>query len=227
MTTGPWKDRINHFKQVIYLFVLLGFSVCQAGSYDDFFFALKQDDPAKVSALLRRGFDPNTVDPSSTPALITAINASSFNVAAMLVQWPTTQVEVRNSADESPLMLAALKGELILCQALIKRGGDVNKPGWAPLHYAATSENINVVRLLLEENAYIDAASPNGTTPMMMAAHYGSDAAVKLLLEAGADPQLKNELGLSALDFANRANRPTPAELIAAAIRARQPKGTW
>jgi ankyrin repeat protein len=223
MTTDRGTYRLNYFKQVVYLFVLIGLSVSRAGSYDDFFFALRQDDPAKIGALLRRGFDPNTVDPTSTPALIVAIKASSFNVAALLVQWPTTQVEVRNTADESPLMLAALKGELVLCQALIKRGGDVNKPGWAPLHYAATSENIDVVRLLLEENAYIDAASPNGTTPLMMAAHYGSDAAVKLLLDAGADPELKNELGLSALDFANRASRPTPAEMIAAAIRTRRP----
>jgi len=39
--------------------------------------------------------------------------------------------------------------------------------------------------LLLDEHAYIDAASPNGTTPLMMAAHYGTPSAVKLLLEAG------------------------------------------
>jgi len=35
----------------------------------------------------------------------------------------------------------------------------------------------------------------------MMAAHYGTPMAVKLLLEEGADPRLKNKLGLSAWDF--------------------------
>jgi ankyrin repeat protein len=227
MKTGSSIHFANYFKQLAYLIVLLGFSVCHAGSYDDFFSALTQDDPERVSALLSRGFDPNAVDPSGTPALILAIKTTSFNVATALVQWPTTKVESRNSADESPLMLAALKGELALCQAIIKRGGDVNKPGWAPLHYAATSENVDVVRLLLDENAYIDAASPNGTTPLMMAAHYGTDATVKLLIEAGADPLLKNDLGLTALDFAHRANRATPAEMIAGAVRALQPKGAW
>jgi ankyrin repeat protein len=226
LTEKPFLKFISYFRKTIYLIVLIGYSVCHSGSYDDFFAALIQDDPGKVNALLRRGFDPNTVDPSGIPGLLVAINASAFNASAALVQWPTTKVEVRNTADESPLMLAALKGELALCQSLIKRGADVNKPGWAPLHYAATGENVELVRLLLDENAYIDAASPNGTTPLMMAAHYGTDAAVKLLIEAGADSQLKNDLGLSAVDFANRAGRTNTAELIAVAIRAKQPKGT-
>ena len=35
----------------------------------------------------------------------------------------------------------------------------------------------------------------------MMAGHYGTPMAVKLLLEEGADPRIKNKLGLSAWDF--------------------------
>jgi len=84
-----------------------------------------------------------------------------------------------------------------------------------------------VMYLLLEQNAYIDAASPNGTTPLMMAAHYGTPSAVKLLLESGADPLLKNQQDLSAIDFAQRANRADSAEIIAAFVRARQPRGKW
>ena len=80
---------------------------------------------------------------------------------------------------------------------------------------------------MLENHAYIDAESPNGTTPLMMAAEYGAPGAVKLLLEAGADPRLKNQLGLTAVDFALRANRADVAETIAAFIRSKQPKGKW
>jgi ankyrin repeat protein len=61
----------------------------------------------------------------------------------------------------------------------------------------------------------------------MMASHYGTASAVKLLLEAGADPMLKNDQGLTALDFANKANRSESADIISAFVRARQPKGTW
>ena len=68
---------------------------------------------------------------------------------------------------------------------------------------------------------------PNGTTPLMMAAHYGTPQAVKLLLDEGADPLLKDRRGLNAIDFANRANQTDSAELIAAHIRNRQPRGKW
>jgi ankyrin repeat protein len=41
-----------------------------------------------------------------------------------------------------------------------------------------------------------------------MAAQYGIEAVVEALLDAGADASLRNEQGLSALDFARRAERP-------------------
>ena len=47
------------------------------------------------------------------------------------------------------------------------------------------------------------------------------------MLEAGADPMIKNDQGLSAIDFAHRNNRLDSAEIIAAFVRARQPKGKW
>jgi ankyrin repeat protein len=61
----------------------------------------------------------------------------------------------------------------------------------------------------------------------MMAAHYGSPSAVKLLLESDADPTLKNNLGLNAFDFAQRNNQLESAAIISAFIRGRQPKGVW
>lgn len=217
----------GYFRKAIYLIVFAWVSVSHAGSYDDFFAAIGQDDVAKINALLARGFDPNTVDASGTAGLLLAVKSGSLNVAVVLANWPQTKVEVRNATDESPLMLAALNGETALCQLLIRKGADVNKPGWAPLHYAATNGHLEAMNLLLEENAYIDAASPNGTTPLMMAAHYGTESAVKLLLEAGADPLLKNTQGLSALDFANRGSRIESANIISAFVRGRQPKGSW
>jgi ankyrin repeat protein len=84
-----------------------------------------------------------------------------------------------------------------------------------------------MVRLLLKHHAYIDAESPNRTTPLMMAAHYGNPGVVKLLLEEGADPLLRNQKGLSAIDFARGANRAEAAEIIAAFVRAKQPRGRW
>lgn len=218
---------MNHLKKGLYLIVLIGYSFSFAGSYENFFQALERDDTAMVRALLQRGFDPNSVNPKGERALIMALRLPAPGAAKMLIAHPDIQVEVRTAKDESPLMLAAIRGELELCRQLIARDADVNKPGWTPLHYAATGGGAQVVQLLLEHYAYIDAESPNGTTPLMMAARYGSDEALQTLLDAGADASLKNAKGLTALDFAQQSDRPSGAVRIAAAIRAKKPKASW
>jgi ankyrin repeat protein len=217
----------NWIKKAIYLVVLIGFSTVNAGSYEDFFQAIDRNNAKAVAQLLERGIDPNTPNPAGVPALMLALKLPTPAVAAALLARPDIHVELRNAQDESPLMLAALGGELEICQTLIERDADVNKPGWAPLHYAATNSHIPVIQLLLDHHAYIDAASPNGSTPLMMAAMYGNASAVKLLLESGADPSLKNDLGLTAIDFAQRVKKTGSVEIIAAFVRAQRPKGAW
>lgn len=203
-------------------------SVAVADDRGAFERAIKQDNDSAVRSMLSRGFDPNTRNEKGAPGLYMALQEGSLKVARVLIDSPRLKPEDRNASDESPLMMAALKGELDLAKRLIAKGADVNKPGWTPLHYAATSGHLDMIRLLLEEHAFIDAQSPNGTTPLMMAAHYGSTEALQLLLDEGADPTLKNQLGLTAADFALRVSRTESAERIAAAIRKRQPnRGKW
>ena len=216
-----------YFKIILYLVVLINSYSCYAGSYEDFFQAIKADDGIVVAALLARGFDGNSRDPNGQPGLYLAVREKSLKVAAVLIGWNKIDVEGRSVTDESPLMLASLNGLTDLAKKLVEKGADINKTGWTPLHYAATRGHLQIMSMLLDRYAYIDASSPNGTTPLMMAAFYGTPSAVKLLLEAGADPLLKNDQGLSAVDFAHRNNRLDSAEIIAAFVRARQPKGKW
>ncbi len=211
---------INKFKKTIYLYVLSGIFLVHAGSYEDFFQAVKMDDGPAVAALLARGFDPNALGPDGLTGLFVAARAGSAKVARVLLDAPDTDAEFRNALDESPLMLAALRGDLALARALIARDADVNKPGWTPLHYAASKGQVALISLLLEHYAYIDSESPNGSTPLMMAAGYGSPEATRALLEAGADPTLKNAKGLTALDFAQGFGKTASASLIEAALTA-------
>jgi ankyrin repeat protein len=190
-----------YFKYLLYLYVLIGYSLSSAGAYDDFFKAIEFDRAEQVQQLLERGFDPNSPNPKGQPALMAAMQQSSNKVVDLLVNWPSTNLSIKNPQGETPLMLAALNNKLPLAKLLILRGADVNQAGWTPLHYAATKGHIEMMRLMIDNSAYLDAESPNGTTPLMMAAHYGTPMAVKLLLEEGADPRIKNKLGLSAWDF--------------------------
>jgi len=215
-------------KYIKYIVFIVYFSfgiLSHAGSYEDFFTAIVNDQPAKVSALLERGFDPNTINPDGIHGLFLAVNSGAQKTATLLINWTKTKVEWRNSKDESPLMMASIKGHTELVKLLISKDADVNKTGWTPLHYAASSAQKNIIEILLEHSAYIDAESPNGSTPLMMAAMYGNAECVRLLLESGADPTLKNELRLSALNFAQRAGRDDSVALIEAAVKKwNQPK---
>lgn len=199
---------------VLAMVFLLFSPVSKAGVYDDFFNALLRNDAPAVSRLIGRGFDPNTTGPSGVVALHLAIMERSYAVAETLIQARGIQVDKRNNTDETALMLAALRGHMDLCRLLLGRGADVNKPGWTALHYAASGEQTEIVKLLLDHFAYIDAEAPSGNTPLMMAVMYGPESTIALLLEAGADPTLKNNAGRTAMDLAEGIKRQGAINLL-------------
>jgi len=207
------------FKRLIYLIVLTGSINASAGAYEDFFRAINQDDARTVSGLLQRGFDPNAPDERGQVALYLALRDGSLRVATALLAHPELKVDAENTAAETPLMMAALRGNLDWTQRLLERGALVNRHGWTPLHYAASGPEPKLVALLLERGAQIEAPSPNRTTPLMMASKYGAIDSAELLLARGADPRVRNDVGLSAVDFARQAGRETLAAKLEAAAR--------
>jgi len=190
-----------------------------AGAYEDFFQATLRDDAAALKQLLQRGMDPNSRDPNGQTALFLALRDGSPRVAEALLAERNLDLEARNANDETALMIAALKGRADWVSRLLERGAQVDKPGWSPLHYAATGPDAGTVRLLLDRGAAVDAGSPNRTTPLMMAAQYGSEASVDLLLQRGADAKARNDRGLSAADFARLAGRDALAARLDAPPR--------
>ncbi len=196
-----------YFRISVYLIVFAGFSSAIAGSYEDFFRALRIDNAGAVSELLARGFDPNSPDEKGQTGLHLAIRDSSPKVAAVLLAHPAVRLDAPNASDETPLMLAALKGNLDAAQRLVDRGAAINRPGWTPLHYAATGPEPKLVSLMLERGAQIDAPSPNGSTALMMAARYGADDSALMLLARGASTAVRNQKDMNAADFARSVGR--------------------
>lgn len=206
----------------------------RAGDYDDYSRALVSDNESLMINLIFKGFNPNTLDTRGRPGLVSALHQDALKVFDVLLKSPGVDVNLASRQNETPLMMACIKGHLNLVKELIRRDADVNREGWAPLHYAAsadTPQTLEIVKLLLEESAYIDAASPNGTTPLMLAAQYSSEAVVKLLLQEGADVTLRNQRGLTAVDFAKLVDRQYMVELLGKALqterRTQEPRGGW
>ncbi len=179
-----------------------------AGSYDDFFKAAQTDNADKIKSLLQRGLDPNLIEEvRGDSGLILALRENSMKVFDVLVQARNINLDAKSLLGDTALMIAAYKGNLAAVKVLIGKGAQINQPGWTALHYAATTGNNEIVQLLLDNAAYIDAESPNKTTPIMMAARAGFILTVKLLLDEGADATLKNDAGMTAIDLARTNNQ--------------------
>lgn len=183
----------------------------RAGAYEDFFEAIGRDDASAVRALMLKGVNTNSPDRTLGPALVFAAQSRASSVVRVLLDSPLTDVEAVNAAGENALMYAALLGDLESARRLVQRGAQVNRTGWSALHYAASAGGAPMIEFLLERSAYIDAASTNQTTPLMLAARQKQVTAARLLVERGADPSLRNEAGLTAADYFELAGNPEQA----------------
>lgn len=194
----------------------LAMAAATAGAYEDFFRAVEVDDAAAVRQLLARGMDPNTLDPRGQHALFLALRGGSAKVFEALMQHPDTRVETANANDETALMMAALRADVGAMASLVARGAAINRTGWTPLHYAASSPSPAPVQWLLDRGAAVDARAPNGNTPLMLAARYGHEDSVTLLLARGADRNLRNANDLDAAAYARLDGREPVARRLEA-----------
>jgi uncharacterized protein len=208
-----------YFRYLAYLILAIGFSPTNAGSYEDFFIAINRDDDRGVSRLLERGFDPNSRDPKGQTGLILALRDESPRVAEALWKSPALDVNVQNASGETALMMAALRGQVAWMQRLLERGAAVHKEGWSPIHYAATGPDVKAVALLLERGAPVEARSPDKDTPLMMAARYGTEASIDLLLARGASASVTNGRNLDAVDLARAGGRDFLIERLQKSVK--------
>jgi uncharacterized protein len=121
-------------------------------------------------------------------------------------------------ASWTPLMLAAQRGDASVCSRLIEAGALVTfacpRTGLVALHVATAMKKPDLVRLLAQSGAFVDAQLPSGITALQIAAAIGDVGSIALLLQFGAHKEVRNRAGQSALDLARRANHPEAAVLL-------------
>lgn len=188
----------------------------------DLFRAIQLDNLSAVKKLLARGLSPNVREPGGETALIVAMRYEAYRVAQLLMDQPGIDLEARAPNGNTALMMAAFRQNKETVLDMMKRGAQVNQKGWAALHYAAAAGSTEITAILLDKHAYIDAESPSGMTPLMIAAREGQEKVVELLLEQGADATLKDGgFHLTAAEFATKADKPWIAKTINAHLAAK------
>ena len=212
-----WRLETAIFFGFMFLGILLTAFSARAGTFEDFFKAIQNDRVDVVNQMLANGMDPNSSDSAGTPAIVLAAQNRADKVVKLLVSHKKTRLDEAGSAGETALMVSIYLSNKEQTALLLSKGAEVNRVGWTPLHYAASTGNIDLVKQLLDKAAYIDAQSPSKTTPLMMAARERKYDVVKLLLDEGADPTTVNDAGFGAAEYCDR----NKESALAAEIRQR------
>lgn len=182
--------------------------------------AARQRRDETIDLLVELGADPNKADGNGMTPLAAALMRDHVPSIKTLVEHGA-DVEVPGQEDFRPLALALAEKKYEAAKALMNGGADVSvasgKQGLTPLMIVAAQTGpaegsiflpgsvrpTDIAKALVDEGANIDAQAANGMTALMIAAANNSAPMIGLLMAAGADPDVKNTEGQTAVDVAN------------------------
>jgi len=157
--------------------------------------AVKNQNLAMVTLLLKAGADPNRVNADGSP-IHEAVRKHNVQVLGLLLD---SKGNVNLPADngKTPIMIAVQLQQMELIDYLLKRNADPrlkNDSGVTCLHFAASGD-----RALMEKFVQLgvgkDDQNANGKSALHVAAELNNSDAIKVLLNAGANPKLKDSWG--------------------------------
>lgn len=132
-----------------------------------------------------------------------------FRSSATFVQGLHKHQQIRATiGGVTPLMMVARQGCVEMADMLLAAGARIdarNEAGMTALHYAIGFEGEDrraIVSYLLSRHADVNAQNDDGKTPLMLAVALGHTEAVSLLLQTGADTELRDINGATAEDLA-------------------------
>ena len=126
-------------------------------------------------------------------------------------------VDPRSGYDRTPLIQAAVVGDVDTVVALLEGGASVDAraaDGSTPLTLAASGGHSGTVETLLSHGADIEGRSANGMTPLMFAATRGHAVIVELLMSKGANVDVVRNDGGKVLEFTAVQEEPRILRLL-------------
>lgn len=161
--------------------------------------AAANGNSALLQALLNAGAAPEAKNIRGRSALEMALLRSRPDAAKLLSA--VTPVDKDSEEDGRLLPVAAERGDLNSVKNMLERGvnPDAMNNGWTALHFAAQSGRMEIMKILLEKGADIEARAAGRVTPLYLAAVRGQVNAAALLLSNGAVVDVENRSGLTPL----------------------------
>jgi len=207
-----------------------------------FYLAAQNGSAEMLQLLLKAGVDPNSTTNLQETALMTVARSGHVDAAKVLLD-AGAKIDAREEWHaETALMWAAAERHPQMVAYLIERGADVNAKskvnewerqntfeprekwlpygGLSPILFAAREGCLGCVQILAEHGADINVQDPRGVSAPVIAIINGHFDVAAFLVDKGADPNLADDTGrtalFSAVDFNTVpfSNRPPPPGII-------------
>jgi uncharacterized protein len=186
----------NNFPAVVEVLLANKADMNAKNSYDKtpLFAAVEANHPEIVKLLLDAGANPDLEDMAKRTPLGLAVNNNRLDIIRLLLAQ-RADVNLKESAGNSSLMNAVWGNWSERVKLLLAAGANVNMEndqGRTALSYAAENGSPEIVKLLLAAQA-----DPNGgkcDAPLLAAIKKKDAASAELLLQAGANANLKGDI---------------------------------
>lgn len=177
---------------------------------NEFYQAAKQNNIVLLKQLIKQSVDIEARDPSGATALMLATRANHIQAAKLLIE-NGADVNAKDRIDDSPYLYAGARGHLDILKMTLLHGADitsVNRYGGTALIPAAERGHVEAVEILIMAGVRVDHVNNLGWTALLEAVILGDGTQdylkiVNLLLQAGADPNLSDKQGVTALAHAD------------------------
>eukprot|EP01114_Cavostelium_apophysatum_P019654 TRINITY_DN6398_c0_g2_i1.p2 TRINITY_DN6398_c0_g2~~TRINITY_DN6398_c0_g2_i1.p2 ORF type:complete len:465 (-),score=135.25 TRINITY_DN6398_c0_g2_i1:2613-4007(-) len=162
--------------------------------------------------LIAKGAPVDAVAQDKSTPLSFAAEKGHVEIAKLLIEAGAS-LESKNDPEEkggaTPLLLAAHNGQLDIVKLLISKGANLKETtidGLNCLHLAIRSgaDNNELIKVLIEGGAGVNAKTNNGDSPMHYAAYMGYAKAAAVLAENGAQLEERGQNDSTPLHFAAR-----------------------
>ncbi|MEM7145681.1 MAG: ankyrin repeat domain-containing protein [Verrucomicrobiota bacterium] len=163
-----------------------------------------------VGYLLEQGARTDMVGPNDRTALIGAAQAGADEVVRVLLKAGADPYQ-QDVDDWSALTLGAYKGHVEAVKILAPKSTDLLDDA---LLVSAFEGSPEVMDVLLNHGAYVNARSPNNQTALMIAAMNGHEDGVRLLLHNGANRYALDSDEMTAANVAEDNGHHAIAELL-------------
>ena len=216
-------NRMRNLARVLFTMMTI-FALTAEVRAMDLHAAARKGDMADVTATLKSGVDINVRNAAGETALLVAVQKNQTDIAKALIA-AGADINAQAVNADSPWLLAGAEGRTEIIRAMIPVGPDLtkrNRYGGNALIPACERGHVETIELLLTAAIDVNHVNNLGWTCLLEIVILGDGGvrhqkATKLVLAAGADPNLADNDGISPLAHARTKGQGEIAALIEAA----------